>query len=131
MDRAKEIFVDYVFPAFVILTVLGVVGWYLWYGINYRLKSNLTYEQNVVQGVVIDKQQERVLVSAKPVVYRTVYKTEVEIPSGETIFFDGETVYFACEVGNEILVEIENVYRDEELVRVNYKTVEVEGVNNE
>lgn len=86
--------------------------------------SEYEYKQEVVIGTVVDRDKDLVLASAKPVVYTTRYQTDVELADGQRVTLSGSSVYYACEIGDVILVEIEYKYADGELVGTTYTTVE-------
>lgn len=105
-----------------IIAILGIVAYLIYSGVKYE--KECTYETETIVGIVSDKEKHRRFSSTKPVIYRTVYKTEVTLPNGTKTTFSGSAVYNACEVGDEILIEVERKYHNGELVRTDYKTVD-------
>lgn len=89
-----------------------------------RYESECTYKTETVIGIVTGKEKYRSLSCAKPVIYTTVYKTEITLLDGIKTIFSNSAVYSAHEIGDEILIEVEYKYHNGELVRTDYKTVD-------
>lgn len=105
----------------VVGTFLGITLYSTYYNVKYE--NECTYETETVIGIVTDKETYRRLSYAKPVIYRTDYKTEVTLPDGVKTDFYGSEIYEICQIGDEILIELEHKYHDGELVSTDYKTV--------
>ena len=107
------------------LVIALLIGFFVYlFKISMDYEKECTYKQDYITGTVTDKSKHRRLSSAKPVIYRTVYKTNISLPDGTGINFSGATVYNACEIGDEIMINVTYKYHDEELIGTNYETVD-------
>lgn len=89
-----------------------------------KYESECIYKTETVIGIVTDKEEDRLLSCAKPIICRTVYNTEVTLSDGVKTFFSEEEIYDVHEIGDRILIEVERKYHNGELVGIDYKTVE-------
>lgn len=69
----------------VVVVFIGIISYSIYEDAKYE--NECTYETETVIGIITDKEKHRRLSSAKPVIYRTVYKTDVTLPDGAKTTF--------------------------------------------
>lgn len=126
IDNIKEFIFDNLLPICVFIVIICLL-------FKYKIQSDYDqeciYEYDQFFGVVQDLERDSVLACSYPVIYRIVYKTIIEMPDGTLKSFSGSDLYHACEIGDEVLIEIEYKYHDGDLISTSYQTVDITKVN--